>query len=205
MRNARGSLRARAYELLHRALRTMHLAPRQRPHVSMDDEMRYHIECEAAERVKAGMTPEEAWRTANAVFGGLERHKEEARDMREVRVVEDAVHDGVYGVRVLRRNPAFTAAVVLTFALGIGCTSAIFVLHRALRPAVAGAAIGIVAALAIARSMSALVFGVATWDPLSFIVVTATLLAIATIATIATLVPALRATRVSPVAAIRTD
>ncbi len=109
---------------------------------------------------------------------------------------------GVYGVLsgdVTRRRKEIGIRIALGAPLGRVTT---LVLERALRPAVAGAAIGILAALAIARSMSALVFGVATWDPASFIVVTATLLVIAIVAT---LVPAVRAARVSPVEAIRTD
>lgn len=92
----------------------------------MDDEMRYHLEREVAERVEQGMTPDEAWRTARRDFGGVDRHKEEARDVFARRLLDDAARDASYAFRVLRRNPAFSAAVILTFALGIGCTSAIF-------------------------------------------------------------------------------
>lgn len=92
----------------------------------MDDEMRYHIECEAAERVRLGMTPGEAWRTSLRDFGGVDRHKEDARDVRGARILSDLARDVSYGARVLRRNPGFATAVVLTFALGIGCASSIF-------------------------------------------------------------------------------
>ncbi len=92
----------------------------------MDDEMRYHVEREIAERVGAGMTPEEARRTTLRDFGGIERHKEEGRDVRRVRLIDDTQRDVAYALRVFRRSPGFAAAVVLTFALGIGCTSSIF-------------------------------------------------------------------------------
>src|SRR4029079_19792959 len=93
---------------------------------TMDAEMRYHIECETAERIRQGMTPDEAHRSALLDFGGIERHKEDARDARGFRPLDDVARDASYALRVLRKNPGFTAAVVLTFARGIGCSCAIF-------------------------------------------------------------------------------
>src|SRR6478672_7415372 len=93
---------------------------------TMDTEMRYHIECETADRIRQGMTPEEARRSALRDFGGIERHKEDGRDARGFRPLDDVVRDASYALRVLRKNPGFTASVVLTFALGIGCSCAIF-------------------------------------------------------------------------------
>jgi putative ABC transport system permease protein len=93
---------------------------------SMDAELRHHIECETAERVRAGMAPEEARRRARRDFGSVEAVKEYARDARGVRPLEDLVFDLRYAVRMLRRNAALTSAMVLTFALGIGAASAIF-------------------------------------------------------------------------------
>jgi putative ABC transport system permease protein len=103
---------------------------------AMDAEMRYHIDCEIAERMRQGATLEEARRSALRDFGGIERHKEEARDGHLFRLIDDAARDVRFATRVLGRNPGFTSAVVLTFALGIGCTCAIFALVNAilLRP-----------------------------------------------------------------------
>ena len=92
----------------------------------MDDELRHHIECEVDEHVRAGMSPEEARRVAVAEFGGIEQVKEDARDAWGTRPVEEFIADVGYGARVLRRNPGFTAATVLTFALGSGAAAAIF-------------------------------------------------------------------------------
>ena len=92
----------------------------------MDDELRYHIECEVAEHVRSGMSAEDARRVALAEFGGIEQIKEDARDARGARPLEDLMADVAYGARVLRRNPGFTAAAVLTFALGTGAATAIF-------------------------------------------------------------------------------
>jgi putative ABC transport system permease protein len=93
---------------------------------SMDAEMRYHIECETAEHVGRGMTPDEARRQAVRDFGGIEARKDEARDTRGVRAVEDLWLDARHAARVLRRHGALTTAAVLTFALGIGAATAIF-------------------------------------------------------------------------------
>jgi hypothetical protein len=93
---------------------------------TMDDEMRHHIECEVREHIRAGMSPEEARRVAVAQFGGIEQVKEEARDARGTRALEDLIVDVGYATRVLRRNPGFTAGAVLTFGLGCGAATAIF-------------------------------------------------------------------------------
>src|SRR5689334_8809634 len=92
----------------------------------MDDEMRHHLACEAAERARLGMSPGEAWESAVRDFGRVERFKEEARAARGLRVLESTLVDARYALRVLRRGTLFTAATVLTFALGVGAATAIF-------------------------------------------------------------------------------
>jgi predicted permease len=103
---------------------------------SMDDEMRYHLECEIAEHVRNGMSADEARRTALRDFGGVESYKEAGRDARGFSLVDDVGRDVSYAARVLRHHPGFAIAVILTLALGIGCTAAIFSLVNAilLRP-----------------------------------------------------------------------
>jgi putative ABC transport system permease protein len=93
---------------------------------AMDDEMLHHIECETAERIANGMGEEEARRTALRDFGGIERHQDDARDVRGIRPLDETMRDVSYAARVLRKNPGFTTAVVCTFALGVGCSCAIF-------------------------------------------------------------------------------
>lgn len=100
---------------------------------SMDAEMQHHVECEANERIGTGMSPAEARRTALRDFGGVERFKEEARDARGFRVLDELANDTRHALRVLRRNLAYTTAAVLTFALGIGLSTSIFsVVHGVL-------------------------------------------------------------------------
>ena len=92
----------------------------------MDDEMRFHLEMEAADRLREGLPPDEARRAARRAFGGVERFKEEARDARGGRLLDDVAADVRYAARGLRRSPGFALTAILTLGLGIGATSAVF-------------------------------------------------------------------------------
>ncbi len=102
----------------------------------MDEEMRFHLEMEVEANIRKGMPPAEARRKALTCFGGVERYKEESRDERGGRVLDDMVQDLRFSLRKFRRSPGFALVILLTLALGIGVNSAIFTLVDAilLRP-----------------------------------------------------------------------
>ncbi len=102
------------------------LLRRSRMESEMDAELRFHMEAYAEDLVRSGMAREEATRRARLEFGGVERVKEEGREARGVNLVESLLRDLRYGTSNMLRTPGFTAITVLTLALGIGATTAIF-------------------------------------------------------------------------------
>jgi predicted permease len=99
----------------------------------LDDEVRFHLEMEIRQHVEAGVDPTEARRRAMVAFGGVERFKEEVRDVRGARVFDDFVQDSRVAFRSFPKQPAFLLAVLLTLGLGIGGNVAMFgVMERSL-------------------------------------------------------------------------
>jgi len=107
-------------------LRLRSLFRRNEMERDLADEMGDHIALETQHNISKGMAPENARRAAGRAMRGHERFKEECRDMRRVSFIENFVKDVRFGLRMLRKNPGFTAAAVLTLALGMGVNTMIF-------------------------------------------------------------------------------
>jgi predicted permease len=102
-----------------------------------DDELASHIELHIRDGVRAGLGEAEARRQALIRLGGAEQARQAYRDRATLPWMENLLRDARYALRGYRRNPAFAVTVIVTLALGIGATTAVFsvvdrILFRAL-------------------------------------------------------------------------
>jgi predicted permease len=102
------------------------LTRRSSVEAELDEEMRFHVEMAAQHHERRGLSAADARRRAAVAFGSVESHKEAMREGRGVRWLERIVFDLRFALRQLRATPAFTAAAVLTLALGIGGNVVVF-------------------------------------------------------------------------------
>jgi predicted permease len=92
----------------------------------LDEEVRFHIEKQTELYVRQGYARDEAYRRARIDFGGVDSAKEKHRDGRGTRSLADSIGDIKYALRTLWRDRGLAVAGVVTLALGVGATTAVF-------------------------------------------------------------------------------
>ena len=99
---------------------------RRREERELAEELEFHVAMEAEVHTRGGLGDAEARRRAVMHLGGVERVKDDVRDARGTRWIEETIGDCRFTIRTLRHNPGFALAAILTLAIGIGGTTAVF-------------------------------------------------------------------------------
>ncbi len=99
---------------------------RNRGEERFESEMEEHLLLQTAENMRAGLDPDEARRQAVLKFGSAGSLKDSYRDRHGLPLLEVLLHDTRHAIRRLRKTPVFSITTILTVALGMGATTAIF-------------------------------------------------------------------------------
>ncbi len=107
-------------------LRARSLMRKREVELELEKELRFHLDEELEEARKHGVPLEEASVAAVKRLGKITQIQEECRDMRRTDLIESFGQDARYASRTLLKSPGFALVMILTLALSIGATSAIF-------------------------------------------------------------------------------
>ena len=99
---------------------------RRRLEQDLVEEIGFHLDSRVDDLVAAGMTPAGAAEQARREFGSMASYRDQCREARGLRWLDDARADVVYAARTLRRTPAFAVAAIVSLALGIGANTFVF-------------------------------------------------------------------------------